>query len=139
MSFADVGNHRGFHVHNKSNGFIQFVSLELPQHVSMTHKQTIIPSNITGNTVRLVFTEDIGTVESSKIVDEVRSLNPQQLFIKMQIDTGFTDEKMDTDTELVIKSNKDIHIDYIEKDTNIPENLHKGTLIKMLDGLWGKI
>lgn len=138
MSFNDSGP-RGFHTFDDDNGDLEFIPLtDLPKFVTLNHTDDYEKTDIEGNIIRLFFTKDLGTLETTRIVEGVKKCDPHQLFTKFQIDSGFTDDKLDEETEIELKSNRQLHIEYLEQ-SELPENIKETTLIKMVNNLWKEL
>jgi DNA repair exonuclease SbcCD nuclease subunit len=139
MTFSDVGE-RGFHIFDDENGDLEFSPLiDLPKYITLRHEDTFNKEDITGNIVRIFFTKDLGTIETSKIIENAKQYNPYQLFTKFQIEAGFTNVTVEEkDKEIVFKSNKDLHMEYVGL-SEVPENIKHKTVMKMIENLWKEI
>jgi len=136
LSFNDIGD-RGFYVYDEDNGDIEFVPLnDTPKFITLRHDDNFDEVDISGNIVRIFFTEDLGTLETTKIVEHLKSKNPYQLFTKFKIDNVFTEDV--SDDTLKVSNNKDLHIEFIKK-SDLPKNIKENVLLKMMDNLWSEI
>jgi len=133
QNFADVGSKRGFYVFDDGElDFIEF--LEAPRFVKInTSKFEEHFSRVPGNIVKLIFDEDYGTVENTKILEKIQLTGPFQLhpdFSNISGDLEETESIEDVD----MKDNKEIVDEYV-KTIEIPRNLEPNVVVRMFSNL----
>lgn len=142
LTFNDSGP-RGYYILDTDNDSLKFIEFtDYPKYVTMKHNDDYasdkIEDMIKDNIIRLVFTEDVGTIESQRIIDAVKSYNPHQLFTLFQIEKLFTeDKKSEVDIDC-LKDNKKIYMDYLNK-SETPVNIKKPVLKQMVEKLYEEI
>ncbi len=132
QTFNDLGNKHGYYIWDMGElEFIEFTGS--PKFVEFKTYEPI-SQDITGNIVKLIFTEDYGTVKNQQIIDEVWSYDPFKVkpdFSKAKIEG--TDETQESSTVGLLDHNEIIR-EYVEK-SEFPENLKKETILSMIEKL----
>lgn len=133
QTFHDLGNRHGYYIFE--NGEIEFIEFTgAPKFVEFKTGDDIATSSLTGNIVKLIFTEDYGTIKNQQIIDEVYSHNPFRVkpdFSKVKIEG--TEETQETQTIGLLDHNE-IMREYIRK-SEFPDHLKKITILSMMDKL----
>jgi len=137
QTFHDLGNRHGYYIfdngeldfieYTNSPKFVQFKTSEPISHDNAT-------TNLTGNIIKLIFTEDYGTVKNQQIIDEVYAYEPFRVkpdFSMVKIEG--TEETQDASTIGLLDHNE-IMREYIEK-SEFPAHLKKKTIISMIEKL----
>jgi DNA repair exonuclease SbcCD nuclease subunit len=138
MEFGDDGA-RGYYIFDTETNELEFIEFsDAPKFVTVTHDQLTGREDVNGNIVKLVFTEDIGTNESQKIINQMNEWEPLQLIPKFDFDKKFTNTKQIEGEEVVIKDNKELLKGYIE-ESGIPENLNKTVLLDIIDTFYKEL
>jgi len=133
QTFHDLGNCHGYYIfENGETEFIEFPGA--PKFVQFRTGDDIATSSILGNIVKLIFTEDYGTVKNQQIIDEVWSYGPYNVrsdFSTVKIEG--TEETQDASTIGLLDHNE-IMKEYITK-SEFPAHLKKKTIISMIEKL----
>ena len=130
QTFHDLGNTHGYYIFD--NGELEFIEYTgAPKFVEIRTGGDI--SNIKGNIVKLIFTEDYGTVKNQQIIDEVYSHEPFRVkpdFSMVKIE-GTEDTQEAT---IGLLDHGEILREYVEK-SEFPEHLKKKTILSMIEKL----
>lgn len=133
QTFHDLGNRHGYYIFD--NGELDFIEYtNSPKFVQFKTSKTISYDIVTGNIVKLIFTEDYGTVKNQQIIDEVWAHEPFRVkpdFSMVKIEC--TEETQDASTIGLLDHNE-IMREYIEK-SEFPAHLKKKTIISMIEKL----
>jgi DNA repair exonuclease SbcCD nuclease subunit len=124
-------NNKGIHIFkNDKDVFIPFK--DSPKFIKITTDDDISEELINGNFIELTFTKDFGLSKNELIIQNISLYNPLSLSIKSSIVQQ--DNKQRTDLE--IKDNEDLMIDYIDENSKqIPKHLNPETLKIIAKGL----
>ena len=141
MTFNDIGD-RGFHIFDSETGVLEFIPFaNYPKFFSTQDDNVFTKEDICGNTVRIIFTKELGSKVIGGIVDKIKEYQPLQLFVNFEIDRGFTEDSL-SDVEMpsadLYRSSKDIHIEYLSK-AELPPNLKLKMLSTITNKLWEEI
>jgi DNA repair exonuclease SbcCD nuclease subunit len=129
QTFNDCGSSRGYYIFD--NGDLEFIEYkEAPKFIKLHTEEKI--SNVEGNIVKLIYDKDYGTNQNTKILEEVEKMGPLKLL------PNFTnisnDEEYSTDEELFTSiKHSDIIGEWIKCDKNIPVNIDKRVLQRMME------
>ena len=111
--------------------FIEYTGA--PKFVEFRTGDDIATSSIKGNIVKLIFTEDYGTVKNQQVIDNVWSHAPFKVkpdFSKVKIEG--TEETQEASVGLL--DHGEILKEYVEKSEFAP-NLKKKTILSMIEKL----
>jgi DNA repair exonuclease SbcCD nuclease subunit len=133
QTFHDLGNKHGYYIWDMGElEFIEFTGA--PKFVEFRTGDDIATSSIKGNIVKLIFTEDYGTVKNQQIIDGVWSYEPFKVkpdFSMAKIEG--TEETQEASTVGLLDHNE-IMREYVRKSV-FPDNLKKKTILSMMDKL----
>ena len=136
MTFADINSKRGYYIWD--NGKLDFIQFHYAPEFKIVETDKLDSAEIATNIVRLVFTEDYGSMKNQQIIDQVLCYNPVRLqvdFSKIKIEG--TEDKMEENTDATLLDHDGIIIEYINK-TETPSHIKKKTLLSMIDKLRGQ-
>lgn len=137
LSFNDIGSERGFYVLNTDIPSLDFVRFDdYPHHYVFTDKSDIA-TDISGQIVKLVFTDNYGIDGNKEIIDRFRSMGPLSLNI-VYVNSS---EGMSEDTvshEVVVKDKIDILYEFFDK-SDIPEGINIDVLKKISSSIYKEI
>jgi len=130
MSFADTGN-RGFYIFD--NGELEFIEFtDSPKFVILTTEDEFVSEKIANNIVKLVYTEDYGRNENTKILERLQSFSPAYLYVdfskSMDFDVNRVEEIVD---DKQVKDNMTIFFEFIDL-VAVPEHLNMKMLKKLI-------
>lgn len=134
-TFNDVDQVRGYYIWE--NGELEFINFTNSPKFVIIDSEKIVNneldlSELKGNIVKVVYTQDHGTVKNNEILEEVYIHKPLQLHTNLSRISCFTDEIREEDwSDLQLKSNQDVLIEYITK-MKLPEHIIEKTLIGMI-------
>lgn len=137
QTFHDLGSKHGYYIFE--NGEMEFIEYTgAPKFVQYKTSEPIshdiATENLTGNIVKLIFTEDYGNVKNQQIIDEVYSYEPFKVksdFSQAKIEG--TEEIQDAST-IGLLDHREIIKEYIKK-SDFPTHLKKKTILSMIDKL----
>lgn len=132
QTFHDVDSPRGYHIWEDGKlDFIEYTAA--PKFIKMK-TDDIDHNKIRNNIVKLVFTEDYGSVKNQKIIDEASSFGPARLnpdFSQVKIEG--TDEQIET-MDASLLDHQAIIREYVNK-SELPNFVRKKTLLTMIETL----
>jgi DNA repair exonuclease SbcCD nuclease subunit len=133
-NFGDVGNRRGYYIWDNGNlNFVEFT--KAPKFVIIKTSDEISPDNVRGNIVKLIFDRDYGTARNNELVEKIEIMEPTSLTTNIS-NFNLTEENQDnaeSEELLVIKNNKDLLKEYMDKKVDLLPHLQRKTLYKVLD------
>lgn len=133
QTFHDLGNHHGYYIFD--NGETEFIEYTgAPKFIEYRTGDDIATQSLTGNIVKLIFTEDFGTVKNQQIIDEIWSHGPFRVkpdFSNVKIEG--TEETQDAST-IGLLDHGEILKEYVVK-SEFPEHLKKKTILSMIEKL----
>lgn len=134
-TFNDVDQKRGYYIWE--NGELELVHFINSPNFVIIYSDKIVNneldlSEMEGDIVKVVYTQDYGTVKNNEILEEVYIHKPLQLHTNLSGISDSTDGSRDEDwSDLQLKSNQDVLIEYITKK-KLPEHIAEKTLIGMV-------
>lgn len=134
MDFNDVGDSRGYYLFDRGKvSFYPFTNT--PKFVKL-YGDKIDFDQIAGNFIKIIFKEDLGAVQSRKLIERIEAKSPLSIVVDNSRISSKTmlspDGETIINTENLHTSNKDIMINYIDKSKHI---LPHGVDIKVLKSL----
>lgn len=133
LTFGDVNSTRGFHILDTDTLSLEFIEFtEYPHHILVKDTDDININDITGNNVKLIFTDDYGIDKNSEIINKIKDMNPASFsYTRFGIQETFTeDELSESDEDLM--DNIEILISFISK-SDLPEGIKQPILLKLVD------
>ncbi len=131
MDFNDIGSQRGYYIFDTETEEKEFIEFTYaPKFVRIYSSEEITEDNVRDNFVEFVFTEDYGSVNNEKIVQDIRLLEPHKLYIDYKIDNELVEDVNEEDSE--VTENNVIFRNFIDKK-KLPENINKRILLKFLE------
>jgi DNA repair exonuclease SbcCD nuclease subunit len=137
QTFHDLGSPRGYYIWE--DGEMEFREFHGAPKFRIMRSDELETEEIKGNIVRLVFAEDMGSVENQKLIDDVMSFGP----VKLQVDFSCvkiegTEEVREEQVEASLLDHNQIIEEYIGK-TALPEFVSRRMLLTMINKLKGEI
>jgi DNA repair exonuclease SbcCD nuclease subunit len=132
QTFHDIDNKLGYHIFE--DGELEFIEFTSAPKFKIVKTDSFDEKEIKGNIVKLVYTEDYGTMKNQEIIDIVLGCGPVRLqtdFSNVKIEG--TDEKLE-ESDASLLDHDEIITDYINK-TEVPERIKKKTLLGMIEKL----
>lgn len=138
MNFNDGGD-RGFYIFDDETLEMEFIKFEgYPKFISYVARidDVLFDGEFTGDIIRLIFKEDFGITENTRIVEKIKNMNPVGLFIRYD----FSSNKEGSDSVLDVKmdSLEMIHQHYID-GCIFPENINKSLLKSILEKIYKEL
>ena len=136
MTFADVNSKRGYYIWD--DGKLDFIQFYYAPDFKIVETNKLDSAEIATNIVRLVFTEDYGSMKNQQIIDQVLNYNPVRLqvdFSKIKIEG--TEDKMQENVDATLLEHDEIIVEYVNK-SEVPPRIKKKTLLSMIDKLRGQ-
>lgn len=128
QTFNDVGGKRGYYTFD--DGDLSFIEFNNYPHFIKLNASDISTDDISGNIVRLTFSEDYGEKKNQEILKKVSDKKPVQLYVDFKISKDITgDDQKEVDVGML--DHDKIIIDYIKKCA-VPKHLNKKILTKMM-------
>lgn len=135
MDFGDAGSQRGYYIFEDGN--LEFVEFkEYPHYVLLYTNNLITSEMVEGNIVKIVFTEEMSSNNTTSLLERIQLAKPMQLFTDFK-GVNFKIENSEEETEIVevkLKSNMEIFNDYLDK-IEIPSHINKTILKKIVQSL----
>jgi DNA repair exonuclease SbcCD nuclease subunit len=138
MDFNDVGDKRGYYTFNDGKtAFYEFTNT--PKFVKL-YGDKIDFDNITGNFIKLIFKEDLGAVQSRKLIEKIESKQPLSIIVdNSRISSKRLDSPNDENnniSENLNASDEEIMLNYIDKSKH---TFPRSVDIRMLKSLATKL
>lgn len=132
QNFNDVDSPRGYYIWE--DGELEFIEFKKAPKYVKVKTDNINKDDIKGNIIKLIFTEDYGSIQNQQIIDEILSYGP----IKFQSDFSQAklegaDERLET-MDASLLDHPEIIKSYLDK-IEIPKNLNKKTILTMMSKL----
>ena len=133
QTFHDIDSPRGYHIWEDGKlDFIEFTAA--PKFIKILSDGEIKYKNISGNIIKLVFTEDYGSIKNQKIIDQISSFGPAKLQVDFsQVKIEGTDETLET-MDASLLDHQEIIKEYIDK-SELPNFVKKNILLSMIETL----
>jgi len=132
QTFSDVNSPRGYYVWD--NGIQEFIEFQYAPKFVEIKTDNIDESKIKGNIVKLIFTEDKGSITNQKIIDDVLALTPQNVKVDFSQIKFKGSEDVLEETNISLLNHTEITNEYINK-TTLPGHINKKMLISMIEKL----
>ena len=132
MTFIDSGGDRGYYIFE--DGKIEFINYtKAPKFIKINTEEEFTKEKISGNFIKLKYIKDYGKSENDILIEKVQAFNPLTLSADF---SNISEEKSnDIIEDVSIKSSKEIFFEYIDRISNIPENLNKKTIKNIFNQL----
>lgn len=139
MTFNDRDEVKGFYVLDTDTTEIEFIVFDkYPHHIVIndTDINDIDKELITGNNIKVLFTNDYGVEKNTLLSDKIRDMMPVSLkIIPMTISDTFTKEKIDN---VSLKNSIDVLRDYIDR-SELPDGVNRDMINTIIDEIYGEI
>lgn len=133
QTFNDVNGVRGFHIFEDGNlDFIQYNNAPTFKKIHTT-SDPLNPEDITGNIVRVVFTQDFGTTHNQNIIDNILEHKP--LLYSVDFTNINTDDGVEITGESVEMESKEQIVDQFINNQTFASNINIVTLKSMFKKL----
>ena len=132
QTFHDVDSPRGYYVWE--DGELEFIEYTFAPKFVKIKTDNINNNKITNNIVKLIFTEDYGSIKNQKIIDQISSFGPikvQPDFSQVKIEG--TEDTIETADASLLDHAEILH-EYVNK-TKLPAFVKKSTLLTMIEQL----
>jgi len=130
--FGDVGSKRGYYIWN--NGKLKFIEFtNAPKFVKIRTDGPILPGDIKGNVVKLVFDRDYGTNKNNELVEQAELYDPASLVIDTSNFNITSEEEKPQSDDIIIKNNIELMTEYMEKKMETLPHMNPKVMHKILD------
>lgn len=135
ITFNDRDSERGFYVLDTDLCSVDFVPFHnYPVHRVITDKTDVQDTDIKGNNIRLVFTDDYGIDENEEIISNIRGMMPNSLqIITFAMSETFTNESIDEVNDTM--DGIELLIDFIQK-SELPTGIKENVLVKLSESIY---
>ncbi len=136
QTFHDLGNKLGYHIFEDGDlEFIEYTKAPKFKIIKTSEIEHVITkSDIKGNIIKLIYTEDYGTLQNQEMIDSVLEHMPVRLqtdFSNVKIE-GSEEKLEESDASLL--DHDEIITEYINK-TEVPPHIKKKMLLAMIEKL----
>lgn len=132
QTFHDIDSPRGYYIWD--DGDLEFIEYKNCPKFIKIETSNINNNKIKNNIVKLVFTEDYGSIKNQKIIDDVISFNPTKIQVDFsQVKIEGTEDTLET-MDASLLDHQEILQEYIKK-TDLPSFVKKKTLLTMIEKL----
>lgn len=130
--FGDVGSKRGYYIWN--NGELEFLEFtNAPRFVKIKTDGPILPEDVRGNVVKLIFDRDYGTNRNNQLVEQAELYEPASLTIDTSNFNITAEQEVPESDDIIIKNNHDLLKEYMDKKIQTMPYLKSGVMYKVLD------
>jgi len=128
QTFNDINGKRGYYIFD--NGDSHFIEFTKYPHFIKLNAGDKITDDISGNIIRLIFTEDFGENKNQMIVDKITDRNPLQLHVDFKISGNDNDQRQE-EMDIGILDHDKVIKEYT-KNYDLPKYISRKVLIKMM-------
>lgn len=137
LTFNDEGE-RGFYIFDDTDGSLELIPFDKYPKFIVFEYDKIDMNKVTGNNIKIVFTDDIGTTKINTINNKILDANPNQLFVEFSFRESFNNEIQNDQNVDEIIDIRSIEKKYLDSST-IPEYIERITIDEEMDRLWEKM